>query len=625
MEYLDGLNEQQRLAVLHGAGPAMVLAGAGSGKTKVLTTRVAHLINSENVPPENIVLLTFTNKAAGEMTERVQRLTGYHLPFSGTFHRLCARLLRSHGPKVKLPQEYVIYDSDDQLSLVKLIAKEFGLDPKQYHPRAIMAGISDAKQQLLGPAEYAQFARGTWQETIARVYKVYEHRLEQSGAVDFDNLLVKVVELLRNHPDIRQRYQQQFQHVLIDEYQDTNTAQYVLTKLLAFPQNNLYVVGDASQAIYGWRGADYRNLLKLKNDFANIETYRLEQNYRSTPNILEAASGVIRNNTLHPVLELWTDNNDSQKISVLENLDGAQEASRIVDLIDKLQEEESLGDMAVLYRTNAQSREFEEALLRAGIPYRLVGGVEFYARKEIKDVLALLSLLFSPVSEMARLRLEKRGKRRLADFLGWVEQRRAEEGFLAKPTLELIDAVLQASGYLERLDEKDPEDLTRIENIQELRSVASQLPELATFLEQVALVENDAVGNQKQVDGPAVTLMSLHAAKGLEFNVVFLAGMEEGLFPHSRSLLEKEQMEEERRLCYVGITRARKRLYLSWAKSRLMYGSYKSQLPARFLKEIPERVIERSGSPVRKTVDIEDPDLTAILYDDMAIDEWLRK
>ena len=629
MEYLSGLNNQQKSAVLHFGGPAMVLAGAGSGKTKVLTTRVAHLIADQGIAPENIVLLTFTNKAAQEMTRRVERLTGKTLPFSGTFHRLCARILRSHGPAVGLPDNYIIYDSDDQLSLIKLIAKELGLDSKQFAPRVLLSGISDAKQQLLSPEEYQQFARGSWQETVGRVYKIYEHRLKLAGAVDFDNLLLKAVELLRTNVEVRQFYQEQFKHVLIDEYQDTNTAQYALTKLLAFPQNNLYVVGDASQAIYGWRGADYRNLLKLKKDYANTSEYRLEQNYRSTPTILQAASGVIKNNTLHPVLDLWTDQKDNTKITVLENIDGAEEANRVVKHISTLQEGESLSEIAVLYRTNAQSRELEEALLRFGLPYRLVGGVEFYARKEIKDVLAHLSLLFLPSNEMARARILKLGKRRAAEYELWLQRKQQEEGFLQKTALELLDAVLEASGYLTRLDEKDPEDLTRIENIQELRSVASQIPELVQFLEQVALVENDSVGKQGDPDGPAVTLMSLHAAKGLEFNIVFLVGLEEGLFPHSRALLDREQMEEERRLCYVGITRARKKLFLSHAKARLLYGSFKQQLPARFLKEIPPEVLEGgkrlAADSVKKSTDLNDPSLTAILYDDMDIDAWLHQ
>ncbi len=624
MDYLQGLNEQQLSAVQHATGPAVVLAGAGSGKTRVLTTRVAHLITA-GISPQSIVLLTFTNKAAAEMIARVQRLTGESLPFAGTFHRLCARLLRAHAPLVGLPNDYIIYDADDQLSLIKLIAKELDLNPKQYHPRALLAGISDAKQQLLSPEEYSEFARGTWQETVGRVYRVYEQRLNRSGVVDFDNLLLKVVELLRHNQAVRERYQAQFQHVLIDEYQDTNAAQYALTKLLVWPQQNLYVVGDASQAIYGWRGADYRNLLRLKNDFANLTEYRLERNYRSTPNILTAASGVISHNTLHPVLELWTDNKDTQPITVLENTDGTAEAQRIAELIGNLRDTQSWNEIAVLYRTNAQSREFEEALLQVGIPYQLVGGVEFYARREIKDVLAMLSLLFLPTNEVALARLAKRGKRRLAVFQAWLESKRSQEGWLNQSTLTLLDEVLAASGYLERLDPDDPEDLTRIENIQELRSVASQLPELAAFLEQIALVENGTVGRQGEPEGPAVTLMSLHAAKGLEFNVVFLAGLEEGLFPHSRSLLDREQMEEERRLCYVGITRARKQLYLSWAHSRLMHGAYSTQLPARFLQEIPESVLQTVGGKPHRSANLNDPDLLAVLYDDLAIDAWLKK
>lgn len=625
MEYLNGLNEQQRQAVLHGQGPAMVLAGAGSGKTRVLITRVAHLIEAEQVKSENIVLLTFTNKAAGEMNERVERLTGQRLPFSGTFHRICARILRVYGDKVGLSRDYVIYDSEDQLSLVKLIAKELGIDPRQHHPRALLSGIGDAKQQLLLPEEYAQFARGGFQEMIARVYKIYERRLTQAGAVDFDNLLVKVVELLRMHETVRQSYQQQFQHVLIDEYQDTNLAQYTLTKLIAFPQNNLFVVGDASQAIYGWRGADYRNLLKLKQDFAHIEEYRLERNYRSTTPILEAASSVIKHNTLHPVLELWTDNQESTKLELFDSHDGAQEAERVVRMMTKLRGEIALSEMAVLYRTNAQSREFEEALLRVGIPYRLVGGVEFYARKEVKDVLAYLNLLFQPANEVARERLLKLGKRRFAVFEAWANEVRQQVEFTGKTTLELFDAILEVTKYLEQFDENDPTDLTRLENVKELRSVASMFSELPQFLEQVALVENDTVEGQEKSNGEAVTLMSLHAAKGLEFDTVFLVGMEEGLFPHSRALLDKEQMEEERRLCYVGITRARRKLFLSYARQRLMYGSYQSHLPARFLKEIPSALVA-GGSPetvTKRKTSLSDPDLTRVLYDDMSIEEWL--
>lgn len=630
-DYLQSLNEEQRQAVLHGSGPAMVLAGAGSGKTKVLTTRVAHLIASQHVAPENIVLLTFTNKAAREMEDRVQRLTGQTLPYAGTFHSLSARLLRQHADKIGFSRSYVIYDGDDQLSLLKIIANELDLDSKRYHPRVLLSSISEAKQQLLTPEEYGQFARGQFQQVIARVYAVYEKRLAEANAFDFDNLLVKTVELLRKNETVRQQLQEQWTHVLIDEYQDTNHAQYVFTKLIAFPQNNLFVVGDASQAIYGWRGADYRNLLKLKTDFANIEEYRLEKNYRSTPSILEAASRVIRNNTLHPVLELWTDNQDATKLQVIEANDGTEEAKFVTQIIQHLDDDRR--EVAVLYRTNAQSREFEEAFLQQGIPYRLVGGVAFYARKEIKDVMAYLQLYFQPEDIVSEQRVLKLGKRKYEVFRQWAAEQ--HQGETPRSTIDVLDEILKVSEYLQRYDEDNPQDLTRIENVQELRSVAAQFPELEQFLEQVALVGNEYLEKKQRNEENGVTLMSLHAAKGLEFNTVFLVGLEEGLFPHSRSLTDREQMEEERRLCYVGITRAKQRLYLSYAKRRLLYGSYTTQLPARFLREIPPELLEGESVFVQKTgngkknlptrTDWNDPDLDALLSGDLDISEWLTK
>lgn len=625
--YLDQLNEEQKQAVQHGDGPAMVLAGAGSGKTKVLTTRVAHLID-QGLSPQNIVLLTFTNKAAREMSERVYALTGFALPYAGTFHRLSAKLLRMHGDKVGLSERFIIYDGDDQISLLKIIASELDLDPKRYHPRVLLKSIGEAKQQLLTPEEYQQFARSGFQQVVSKAYMLYEKRLMQAGAVDFDNLLMKAVELLRTDQEIRQMYQKTWQHVLIDEYQDTNHAQYTFTQLITFPQQNLFVVGDASQAIYGWRGADYRNLLKLKTDYVSIEEYRLEKNYRSTPSILEAASQVIRHNTLHPVLDLWTDKQDITKLELIEANDGAEEAALIVQKIRNLYKD-SLSDVAILYRTNAQSREFEEALLRAGIPYKLVGGVAFYSRKEIKDVLAYLQVLLEPGNVVSAARATKLGKRKFQLFTAWAETVRETENGLNRPVLELIDEILKITGYLDKLDEKNPVDLTRIENIQELRSVATQLPDISAFLEQIALVgsEDPKPSAEKEVDNQeAVTLMSLHAAKGLEFPTVFLAGLEEGLFPHSRALMDREQMEEERRLCYVGITRAKQKLYLSYAKRRLLYGSYTQQLPARFLKEIPAHLVE--GGEARKVVnavDLDDPSLDALLSGDIDVDEWLSR
>lgn len=623
--YLDALNNEQKQAVLHAGGPAMVLAGAGSGKTRVLTTRAAHLMLQEGLQPHNIVLLTFTNKAAREMEERVERLTGQRLPFAGTFHRLGARMLRAHGTKIGLPVGFVIYDSDDQLSLVKLICKELGIDPRQYHPKAILAAISEAKQQLLGPGEYSEFARGQFQTTVARVYTVYERRLLQAGAVDFDNLLVKTVQLLRQHEDVRRSYQEQFVHVLIDEYQDTNHAQYVLTQLLAFPQNNVFVVGDASQAIYGWRGADYRNLLQLKRDFANTAEYRLERNYRSTPSILEAASSVIKQNTLHPVLDLWTENTDDHKLTLWECRDGVDEAQKVAAEIMRLsQRGVPLPEMAVLYRTNAQSREFEEVFIRAGITYKLVGGVRFYARKEVKDALALLSFIQNPQDEMAWARIQKLGKRLAAKYQIWAEEVRTKQAEgQSQTSLALLEEALRVTDFRARFDDHDPTDLSRLENVDELLSVASQFPVLADLLEQVALVEGTDV-EESHGAGEAVTLMSLHAAKGLEFDVVFLVGMEEGLFPHSRSLLDKEQMEEERRLCYVGITRARKHLYLSHARSRLLYGATQRTVPSRFIREIPATLLQEvRPSGVRK-VNVDDPMLDELLAGDIDVATWLR-
>jgi DNA helicase II / ATP-dependent DNA helicase PcrA len=635
--FLSSLNPQQREAVEHDDGPAVVLAGAGSGKTRVLTTRVAYLLEEKNLLPENIVLLTFTNKAAKEMATRVQQLTGQNLPFAGTFHSLCARLLRIHGARVGLPPTFAIYDGDDQLSLIKRVSNDLDIDPKRFPPRVLLSGIAEAKQQLLNPVEYQQFARSAFQRVVAEVYTEYEKRLDMASAVDFDNLLIKTVELLRKNEDIRLRYQKQWQHVLIDEYQDTNHAQYVFTQLIAFPQNNLYVVGDASQAIYGWRGADYRNLHKLKNDYPHLTEYRLERNYRSTRSIVEAASQVIRNNTMHPVLDLWTEQETPHKIGLIEAQDGVEEAALIAKQMQRFVEHGEYGyqDMAVLYRTNAQSRQFEEMLLRVGIPYRLVGGVAFYARKEIKDVLAFVALFLQPNNEVSMIRASKLGKRRLQVFLAWAEEARQKHATEPQSTLVILDDVLKMSTYMDKLDEKDPEDQVRRENIQELRSVAAQLPNLTEFLEQIALVgESEQEQLKKNQHDDAVTLMSLHAAKGLEFPVVFLVGLEEGLFPHNRALTDREQMEEERRLCYVGITRARERLFVSFAHRRLLYGSYTQQLPARFLREIPDELLDHSlrhggsshgdDSFVQNT-DPDDPVLDDILDGSLDIEEWLSR
>lgn len=394
---LASLNDSQRAAVLHGDGPAMVLAGAGSGKTRVLVTRVAWLVTQYHVDPTNILLVTFTNKAAAEMNERVERLVGTKLPFSGTFHRICARILRIDGKYIGLPDQFVIFDSDDQQQLVKSVMKELNYDFKEFKPSAILGMISNAKNELLSPDEYRAVAKGKFQEAAGRVYANYQYQLKQNYAVDFDDLLLKTIELFKTQPQVLGKYQKKFEYVLVDEYQDTNKAQYVLTMLLAAPQNNLFVVGDAAQAIYSWRGADYRNLNQLKRDFPDLMEYRLEQNYRSTQTILDAASNVIQNNTTHPILELWTDRvHIDEQIQLFGLSDQQSEAQKVADTIWKSYDKDEYDTIAVLYRVNAQSRAFEEAFLRMGIPYKIVGGVKFYARKEVKDLLSYLRLVLNP-------------------------------------------------------------------------------------------------------------------------------------------------------------------------------------------------------------------------------------
>lgn len=665
-QLLDVLNPAQKEAVLHPSGPAMVLAGAGSGKTRVLTSRVAWLIQEQNVAPERILLVTFTNKAAGEMNERVEKLTGIRLPFAGTFHRICARILRVDGHHIGLTASFVIFDSDDQQQLIKSILKELSLDHKEYKPGAIIGMISNAKNELIAPDDYATMAQGKYQQAAAKVYKKYQLDLRKNNAVDFDDLLLKTLELLVAHPNVLAKYQRQFEHVLVDEYQDTNKAQYQLTALLAAPQNNIFVVGDAAQAIYSWRGADYRNLLQLKKDFPEIKEYRLEQNYRSTQTILSAASEVIRQNTSHPILELWTDHSGISDPIMLYGLqDNQQEANKVAEMIGRHYSPEEYSQIAILYRTNAQSRSFEESFLRRGIPYRIIGGVKFYARKEVKDLLSYLRLVLNPNDSVSLERVSKIGKRRYENFNRW------REGLLHLAVvlnpLEMLDQIIKATNYKDFFDANDPEDIQRLENIEELRSVASQFQELDQFLENVALVDSSAtsqrdLADSQQPEDPnsVITLMSLHSAKGLEFDVVFMVGMEEGLFPHSRALMDKDQMEEERRLCYVGITRARSRLYLTFAQQRFFYGSMSGSVMSRFLREIPEELLQieiterheyretakpeyskygmkANFSPyssgvgaykpkvVKRNIVIDDAEFDDILSGEIDIDAWLKK
>ena len=604
-DLLSSLNPDQQKAVLHAEGPALVLAGAGSGKTTVLTHRAAWLINEKNILADQVLLVTFTNKAAGEMKERIQKLTGSSIPYAGTFHSLCARILRHDGYNLGLDANYVIYDSDDQTQLIKNIYKEHGFDPQQFKPNAVKSEIAKAKNELTTAADYEQYAVGEFQVFTAKIYKLYQRALKEANAVDFDDLLLKALQLLQEQQRIRERYQEQFQYVLVDEYQDTNKAQYLLTQLLTQPQNNLYVVGDFSQSIYAWRGADYRNMLQLKQDFKNVAEYRLEQNYRSTQTILDAATEVISHNKSHPVLKLWTANTTIQPIICLECNTGELEAVKVVNKILQHRRETPLEEMAILYRTNAQSRLFEEALIRAGIPYKLVGGTKFYERQEVKDVLAYTRYLVNPLDSVSLGRITKLGKRRLEKFEAWRATMKKDEILTGQPH-KLLEQILEKTEYLSKFSAEIEEERQRTENVQELVNMASQFANLTQFLENVALIQDNYFSDVEQRVGGDTTgfvqLMSLHSAKGLEFEVVFMVGMEDGLLPHSHSLFDSEGIEEERRLCYVGITRAKKHLYFSYTHSRFQYGSRTSSIVSRFLLDVPEKLMKFEASFQQQTI-----------------------
>ncbi|OGJ38548.1 MAG: hypothetical protein A2383_03850 [Candidatus Pacebacteria bacterium RIFOXYB1_FULL_39_46] len=601
-QLLSSLNDQQKAAVLHEGGPAVVLAGAGSGKTRVLTTRAAFLIQEKNLKAEEILLVTFTNKAAGEMNKRVLKLTGQKLKFSGTFHSLCAKILRQHIHHLGKDKNFTIYDSGDQRALLKQIYRQHQFDQKKYKPQFIHSLISQAKNEMLSPEEYQGLAHDATQEFAGKVYRLYQQALKKQEALDFDDLLLETVRLFRQKKEVLDYYQQQIKHVLVDEYQDTNKAQYFLTKFLAQPQNNLYVVGDFSQSIYAWRGADYRNLLRLNQDFTEIKEYRLEKNYRSTQTILDAATRVISQNTSHPVLSLWTDNHDREKIQIIETNDEEIEAEKVAQLI-QAETEFSPHEIVILYRTNAQSRPFEEVFVRRGIPYQIIGGVKFYERKEIKDLLAYLRFGINHADTVSKERAEKNGKRRLNKYLKWLEKNKNKVTALSP--LELLEEILKTTEYLKTLNENDPQDLARVENIQELLNTAAKFTSLNQFLENVTLVQDgylhdlatqptnstNSIKDQTKI----VTLMSLHSAKGLEFPMVFIVGAEEGLLPHQRSLWEKEQMEEERRLCYVGITRAKRRLIITYAKKRWSFGRITHSTRSRFLSEIGKDLVQEIG------------------------------
>lgn len=602
-DILNYLNKEQRAAVVETEGPVVVLAGAGSGKTRVLVHRVVYLITEKGVPADNILMVTFTNKAAGEMRERIEKML--HLgtydgivesPIVGTFHSVCARILRRDGVRMGIPHHFGIYDTQDSQEVVKEAMVSLDVSLKNFRPRSVLSAISSAKSQMVDPATFASTAHGYWQETIAKIYPVYQQLLRKHDSVDFDDLLLQTIRLLERDAEVLNRYQEQFRYVLVDEYQDTNQAQYVLTRLLSGKHKNVCIVGDFSQSIYSFRGADYRNLEKFKKDYPDAKTFSLSQNYRSTQNILNAAYSVISHNNSHPVLSLWTNQDGGRDIRIIEGKSEYKEAEKIVDTILSEQTYDaslSFSDIAILYRTNAQSRVIEEVLLHRGIPYVLVGGTRFYERREIKDVLAYLSYLANQNDNVSYRRIEKLGKRRLAHFKSYLEEF-LHNGYIEnKKTIDILDEVLSRTTYLDKYHKDVPEDLARLENIKELRSVAIEFENLIEFLENVALVEQEQLSDRKLSGNArdAVTLMTLHAAKGLEYDMVFMAGMEEGLFPHSQSLFESEQLEEERRLCYVGITRARKQLFLTHAKRRLIFGQRSENTLSRFVFELPEEVL----------------------------------
>ncbi len=614
---LTGLNKQQVPAVLHHEGPALVVAGPGSGKTRVLTHRVANLILSHQINESNILTVTFTNKAAHEIKERLSHILGtsIRLAWAGTFHSVCSKILRKDGYLIGIKPSFVIYDDDDQKSIIKHIFKDLNIATTKVNPNAVLNRISSSKNELIDHVEYKKYASGFFNEIVARVYPEYQKRLRENNALDFDDLIMYTVNLFEKEERILEKYQDQFQFILIDEYQDTNKAQYVLSKLLAQKHRNIFVVGDMSQAIYSFRGADFRNIMNFEKDYLEAKIYNLDQNYRSTQTIIEAAKNVIKKNANHIALDLWTENSEGEKIQSYQAMNEIDESGFVVEEIKNqiMSGKYGFSDFAVLYRTNAQSRNIEEAFLREGIPYKLVGGVRFYSRKEIKDLISYLKVIHNPFDSVSWERIintpprgiGKKGFEKIRDAkldLDLIEDasklpiKEWIKAIETHTTLELLESVLEKTKYTEWLNDGSDEAMYRIENIKELKSVASLFSNLGDFLENVALIEStDKPSNDQQKE--AITLMTIHSAKGLEFKVVFIIGMEEGLFPHSRSVLELSELEEERRLCYVAITRAKDKLYMTYARARLYFGQIQSNIVSRFMMEIPEKLLNiRAGN-----------------------------
>jgi DNA helicase II / ATP-dependent DNA helicase PcrA len=629
---LSGLNPQQREAVIHGGGPLLVLAGAGSGKTRVITYRIAYLIGEMGVHPSNILAVTFTNKAANEMLSRIERLIPYGggRPWIGTFHSTSLRILRRYADRLGFTKSFAVYDTADQLTLVRRCMREMNVNDEAFPPRAVLTRISNAKNELIGPDEYARTNLDFFGARIGEIYRLYQKRLREYDAMDFDDLIGKYVELLEKHEDIREELHNRFQHLLIDEYQDTNRAQYVLVKLLAGKHGNIVAVGDEDQSIYRFRGADIKNILNFESDFPGATIVKLEQNYRSTGNILDAATGVVSNNVARKGKTLFTVAGSGDPIRVVTCSTDREEAQFVIEKIASLRSQMPLSEFAVLFRTNAQSRPFEEELLRSNMPYSVVGGMKFYERAEIKDVLSYLRLALRPHDTPSIERVINVPSRGIGDTTTSALDEKAREqdaslwtvidsdlGFLppraskavkefreivhdlqraaANPLPEFLDYVLLRTGYRRMLQEsRDVQDESRLQNIEELLNSAREFfegnpnPTLSEYLDSLTLMSDlDRYDAEK-----GITLMTLHAAKGLEFRIVFLAGMEEGILPHSNSLEQMDDLEEERRLCYVGMTRAREQLYCLHALERRIHGKFREQNPSPFLGEIPEGVKE---------------------------------
>ncbi|KZN95466.1 ATP-dependent DNA helicase PcrA [Aeribacillus pallidus] len=640
-QLLSGLNEQQQKATKHTEGPLLIMAGAGSGKTRVLTHRIAYLMAEKGVAPWNILAITFTNKAAREMKDRIEQLLGPGAEeiWISTFHSMCVRILRRDIDRIGVNRNFTILDTSDQLSVIKGILKERNIDPKKYDPRAILGTISSAKNDLISPEEFARQAGDVWEQIVSDIYIDYQKKLLKNQALDFDDLIMSTILLFQRVPEVLEYYQRKFQYIHVDEYQDTNRAQYTLVKMLASRFQNICVVGDSDQSIYRWRGADIGNILSFEKDYPNAKVILLEQNYRSTKRILHAANEVIKNNMNRKPKNLWTENPEGKKIVYYRADHEIGEAQFVAKQIQELVQsgKRKLSDIAVLYRTNAQSRVIEEVLLKSNIDYKIVGGIKFYDRKEIKDILAYMRLvanqnddislvriinvpkrgigastvekimnyaaqqgisMFAALEEMEHIGVSTRAMKVLTEFRELIQQLSQMQDYVS--VTELVEEILDRTGYREMLkQEKTLEAQGRLENIDEFLSVTQNFEKqnedksLVAFLTDLALIADiDRIDEEQSEQKDSVLLMTIHSAKGLEFPVVFMIGMEEGVFPHSRALMEEAEMEEERRLAYVGITRAEEELYVTNAKMRTLFGRTNMNPESRFIEEMPKEVLE---------------------------------